>query len=125
MIKMKESNSPYLVHLNSYKTTPSITKQHCCQATKIKLRPILFNCPNGAVYERTIKLAKKCTCVQCDWIANREWLLYNNKFKLIKALWPFNTNGHRLNIYFKSKETNAFVIIFCYIINYLNIFVLT
>ncbi|CAH8546504.1 unnamed protein product [Schistosoma bovis] len=66
MIKMKESNSPYLVHLNSYKTTPSMTKQHCCQATKIKLRPILFNCPNGAVYERTIKLAKKCTCVQCD-----------------------------------------------------------
>ncbi|VDQ00637.1 unnamed protein product [Trichobilharzia regenti] len=40
-------------------------QQYCCQATKIKLRPILFNCPNGAVYERTIKLAKRCGCVQC------------------------------------------------------------
>ncbi|CAH8498302.1 unnamed protein product [Schistosoma turkestanicum] len=69
MITMKEStNSPHLVQLNSYSTSstlPIITKQHCCQATKTKLRPILFNCPNGAVYERIIKLAKKCTCVQC------------------------------------------------------------
>ncbi|XP_018651488.1 axon guidance protein [Schistosoma mansoni] len=70
IIKMKDSNtpisSPYSIHLNSYKITSSMTKQHCCQAIKIKLRPILFNCPNGAVYERTIKLAKKCTCIQCD-----------------------------------------------------------
>ncbi|CAH8289628.1 unnamed protein product [Heterobilharzia americana] len=54
-----------IVSQHSDHSSSFTSQQYCCQATKMKLKPILFNCPNGAVYERTIKLARKCSCVQC------------------------------------------------------------